>query len=81
MLAKTGFAQAGFAQNGHDQSMGERTILERLGDAIVFVVFLMISAFTLATIAVATPIVIAVAALIGLFTADRRHKSWRRAGA
>ena len=53
----------------------------RVGDALVLIAIIGLSALALAFLAVAAPLVLSVSALIGLIAKNGRAKGWRPSGA
>ncbi len=56
-------------------------IVARLSDAAAFWGVILLSAAAVAAIALATPLVLALAAVIGLVAGNKPHSTWRRARA
>lgn len=55
--------------------------VDRLWDAAIFIGFLVFSGLAIAAVAVATPLVLAVSALAGLFSKKADGAAWRSAHA
>lgn len=53
----------------------------RAAEAFIFVVIFMLSVLLIAAIALAAPILLALAAMVGLLANKKNDKSWRAAGA
>lgn len=58
-------------------SLGPLAVSRKLTDAVLFIGFIGVTVLALATVTVATPIILVLSAILGLFQSEQARKNWQ----